>query len=136
MEIIFAQSEDNADVSILGIQGDLDASNYKDAISVAMEAHSSGAQYLVIDMSELRFMASSGLVALHSIALVMRDELTPDAEYGWDAFHSISRDQDSGVQERVVLLNPQPRVLKILEKTGFSEQFEIYSDLETAVASF
>ena len=136
MAITIAQSDVNTEVSILGIQGDLDASNYKDAISMAMEAHSSGAQYLVIDMSDIRFMASSGLVALHSIALVMRDELAPDPEYGWDAFHSISRDKTSGVQERVVLLDPQPRVLKTLEKTGFSDQFEIFSDLEAAIASF
>ena len=136
MAITITQSDVNTEVSILGIQGDLDASNYKDAISMAMEAHSSGAQYLVIDMSDLRFMASSGLVALHSIALVMRDELAPDPEYGWDAFHSISRDKTGGAQESVVLLKPQPKVQKTLEKTGFDEQFKIYSDLESAIASF
>lgn len=136
MAIAITQSDVNTEVSILGIQGDLDASNYKDAISMAMEAHSSGAQYLVIDMIDLRFMASSGLVALHSIALVMRDELAPDPEYGWDAFHSISRDKIRGAQESVVLLNPQPGVQKTLEKTGFNEQFKIYSDLESAITSF
>jgi len=136
MAITITQSDVNTEVSILGIQGDLDASNYKDAISMAMEVHSTGAQYLVIDMSDLRFMASSGLVALHSIALVMRDELAPDPEYGWDAFHSISRDKTGGAQDSVVLLNPQPRVQKTLEKTGFDEQFKIYSDLESAIASF
>jgi anti-anti-sigma regulatory factor len=34
------------------------------------------------------------------------------------------------------LLNPQPRVDRVLDMAGFKQFFEVYTDLETAVASF
>ena len=81
-------------------------------------------------------MSSSGLVALHSIALLMRGEDTPDPEHGWEAFRTLDRDRDGGVQRHVKLLNPQPQVDRSLEITGLKGFFEIHTDLDTAVASF
>jgi len=136
MTITLEQAKNNSQVSILGIEGDLDASNYQEVIDTARQARDLGAKFLLINMSEMSFMSSSGLVALHSVALLMRGEVPPDPEYGWEAFRSIDRDRDSGTQERVKLVNPSPRVDRSLETTGMKEYFEIHADLDTAISSF
>jgi anti-anti-sigma regulatory factor len=123
-------------VTILAIHGDLDASNYLDVIAKAKEAYAAGTRNLIIDMSDMAFMASSGLVALHSISLLMQGEEPPDPQHGWGAFHALDRGAESGPQGQVKLLNPQPKVERSLEITGLKEFFEIYTNLETAIASF
>ena len=136
MSITVEQSQGKASVAILAIHGDLDASNYLHVIDQAKELYASGTRALLVDMSDVSFMASSGLVALHSITLLFRGEALPDPEHGWEAFHAIDRDEDSGVQQQVKLLNPQPRVSRTLEVTGLSAFFEIFNDKQTAIASF
>jgi anti-anti-sigma regulatory factor len=87
-------------------------------------------------MSEMPFMGSSGLVALHSVAILMRGESPPDPEGGWGALRSIDREREAGLQSHVKLLDPQPRVERVLKMAGFDQFFEIHADLETAIASF
>lgn len=136
MTINVDQAQGKVAVTILGIHGDLDASNYLDVVARAQDAYDAGARYILVDMTDMPFMASSGLVALHSVALLLRGEKPPDPEYGWSAFRAIDRDRDSGLQKQVKFLNPQPKVDQVLEMTGLKEFFEIHTDLETAVASF
>lgn len=136
MSITINQAQGKVPVTILAIQGDLDASNFQDVITKAREVYQTGARYLLIDMSGMPFMSSSGLVALHSMAMLFQGKQPPDPEYGWEAFHSIDRVQDRGVQRFIKLLNPQPRVSRTLEVSGMNAFFEIHTDQETAIASF
>ena len=136
MNITVDQAQGRVPVTILGIHGDLDGSNYQALIAKAKEMYDAGARDLILDMSQTPFMSSAGLVALHNIALLLQNELPPDPQSGWEAFHAISRDQNAGVQQHVKLLNPQPKVARTLEITGMKQLFEIHSDLQTAVASF
>ncbi len=59
---------------ILELDGELDASNYLDVIDRVRQVYAGGARQLVLDLSNLSFLSSSGLVALHSAALIMRNE--------------------------------------------------------------
>ena len=136
MTITIDQVQGKVPVTILGVQGDLDASNYQEVIDSATQAFEAGARDMLIDMSDIQFMSSSGLVALHSIALLLRGEKLPDPEFGWEAFNTLERDRERGIQEHVKLLNPQPQVDRSLEITGLKKFFEVYTDLDTAVGSF
>jgi anti-anti-sigma regulatory factor len=136
MHITATQVQGKVPVTVLSIQGEVDASNYKRLIARAKEAYNAGTRDIILDLSEMPFMASSGLVALHSIALLLRGEEPPDPEAGWGAIRAIDRDRDTGPQQHIKLLNPQPRVDRVLEMAGFKQFFEVYTDLETAVASF
>jgi anti-anti-sigma regulatory factor len=135
MNITVERAQGKVPVTILKLQGELDASNYQDVIAKAREAYTGGARYLLIDMRDTPYMGSSGLVALHSIALMMRGEQPPDPESGWSAFHALSQDK-GGAQSRVKLLGVQPRVERTLEMTGLKSFFEVHSDPEAAIASF
>jgi len=123
-------------VTILQPHGDLDAASYQQLIATAQEACRSGASNILLDLGDTPYMSSSGLVALQSIAALLRDEEPPDPASGWEAFRSIDRDRDTGFQPHLKLLNPQPRVVQVLEMVGFTRFLEVYSDLEDAVASF
>ena len=137
MTITTSQAQGSVPVTILRIEGDLDASNYLDAIEAARVAYAAGARHLLLDMGDVPFMSSSGLMALHSVALLMRGEEPPDPEYGWSAIHSMGHDVDeSGVQDRVKLVNVQPRVARALEMARFDQYFECCDNLEEAIASF
>lgn len=136
MFITTTEAQGKVPVTVLHVQGEMDASNYERLIARAREAHNAGTRNLLIDISEMPFMGSSGLVALHSVAMLMRGETPPDPEAGWGALRSIDREREAGLQEHVKLLNPQPRVERVLKMAGFDQFFEMYTDLETAIASF
>lgn len=136
MAVNLEQAQSNPQVTILSIAGDLDASTYRQVIDKASEARDGGAKYLLIDMSEMDYMSSSGLVALHSIALLMRGEAMPDLEHGWGAFRSLDRDRESGTQTNVKLLKPNEKVERALETTGMKAYFEIFAEFEPAINSF
>ena len=126
----------SAPVTVLATHGDLDASSYQDLITRAQEAYDAGARDMLLDLSDTPYMSSSGLVALQSVASLLRGEKLADSEEGWGAIHAIDRQRDSGFQEHLKLLKPQPRVEHVLDMVGFTRFLEIYSDLETAIASY
>lgn len=136
MQISVEQVQGKEPVAIMGLRGDLDHSSFEAVIARAKELYEAGARKLLLDMSDLNFMSSSGIVALHSILLLFRGETPPDPESGWEALHAVDRARGSGLQPNIRILKPQPKVALTLAKTGMTEFFEIYDDLQTALASF
>lgn len=136
MQITVENVQGNVPLAVMGLHGKLDASNFESVIDKAKEIYAAGVQYLLLDMGELEFMSSSGLVAVHSIALLMRGEQPHNLENGWEVFRAIDRDRDVGVQTHLKLLNPQPKVALTLEKTGMDNFFEIHTDRRAAINSF
>jgi anti-anti-sigma regulatory factor len=136
MDITVSQIQGSVPVTVLQPHGDLDASNYQDLIANAQQAYDDGARDLLLDLSDTPYMSSSGLVALQSIAAMLRGEKPLEPEAGWGAYHAIHRDREGGVQEHLKLLSPQPRVDQVLEMVGFKRFVEVYTDLDAAVASF
>jgi len=136
MEITIEKIFEPALVAVISTHGDIDASNYLELVAKAQELYRSGIRDVLIDLGDTSFLSSSGLVALHSIALLMRGEKPHDPEEGWGAIHAMTDDVDSGFQKHVKLLNPQPRVVRTLEASAFNLLFEIYTDREGALASF
>jgi anti-anti-sigma regulatory factor len=136
MTITISRVPGSVPVTILHMHGDLDASTYQDLIAKAQEVHQAGTRDILLDLSDTPYMSSSGLVALHSIAAMLRGEAAPDPEAGWQAFRAIDRDRDTGFQAHFGLLSPQLRVRHVLEMVGFQRFLHIYDDLDTAIASF
>jgi anti-anti-sigma regulatory factor len=136
MPVTIEQVDEGVPVTVLEIHGDLDYSNYLEVIEKAREAHSGGARNLVIDLSDVPYMGSSGLFALHSVALLMMGQEPPDPESGWDSYHALNKSLSSGLHAQVKLLGPQPRVDQVLERTGMKRFFEIHADRAQAIGSF
>jgi anti-anti-sigma regulatory factor len=123
--------------AILGLDGELDASNFQSVIDTASGLYADGARRLVVDLSSLSYMSSSGLVCLHALALLFRGLPPPDPDAGWDAIHSIGLDADAGERvAEVKLVSPQPNVARVLDRTGLGRYFEVHQDRASAIASF
>jgi anti-anti-sigma factor len=124
-------------VTVMALDGELDASNYLRLVDDVRELYASGTRNLLIDLADLTFIASSGLVALYSVVQVMNGEEPPDPEYGWSAFREVSRGVESGnVQTAVQLCCAQSAVSEVLQRTGLDRLFRIQPDRESAVASY
>ncbi|MBN2549880.1 MAG: STAS domain-containing protein [Anaerolineales bacterium] len=134
MEIDVLQNQGKALVTIVKPHGAIDASSYTLLIERARELYHGGMRLMLLDLSDVPYMSSSGIVALHTAALLLRGE-TPSAS-GWETAHAIDRDIDKGFQKNMKLLNPQPNVQRVLEMVGLNRFFQIFTDLNQAIESF
>jgi anti-anti-sigma factor len=124
-------------VTVVALSGELDASNFTGLIDRVAGLYAGGARHLLLDLTDLRFMASSGLIALHSIVRIMHGETPDDPEAGWQSLHTVGLDTATGsTQTEVQLCGAQPGVQRVLDRTGLSRMFVIHPDRATALASF
>ena len=136
MNISVSQVQGNVPVTVIKIDGELDGQTYQSLIAKAREVYEGGARDFLIDLTDLTYVSSAGLVALHTVALLSRGEALPDTEAGWSAIRSVGGASSGGLQKHVKLLNPREEVKSVLDMVGFSAAFEIFKDLDEAVKSF
>jgi anti-anti-sigma regulatory factor len=136
MQITVLQEQGNVPVTILKLAGQLDGQSYQSLIMKAQEVHKGGAVNILLDMEELTYISSAGLVSLHTIALLLRGEALPDPEQGWTALKSMDRSRENGMQKNIKLLNPRPEIVSVLDMVGFSAFFDIFTDKQKALESF
>ena len=130
------QVDGDPPLTVLALAGELDASNFASLVSEVQGLYAGGTRRLVLDLTELRFMASSGLVALHSIVRILQGEAPDDLEAGWGSLHAVGHDVAGGVtQTDVQLCGVQPGVLRVLDRTGLSRLFVIHADRAAAIAA-
>lgn len=131
MEITVTYHQGREPIAIMRLNGDINASNFVQISDKAQELYMNPARNLIIDLSEVPSISSTGLAAIHKIALLysgvpqkVQEGINPDFTHS------------SNARKYVKLLNPQPEVEKILEGAGLKLFFKVYKDLESAIASF
>jgi anti-anti-sigma factor len=105
-------------VSILRLNGPVDANTQKDLENKAGEVINSGADRIIFDMTEVSFLGSAGLRALNVIA------------------GKFAGDNQSEKFAHIKLLNPSDEVRRILKTLGFDDYIGAYDDLDQAINSF
>jgi anti-anti-sigma regulatory factor len=136
MEIGVSQMRGKVPVTVLRPTERIDGTNYNLLIAKAQEAYLGGARNFLLDLSDVTYVSSAGLVALHSIVMLTRFGVLPEEESGWESFRAIDRNSASGYQPHVKLLNPQARVDKVLSISGMNQFLEIFTDLDEAISAF
>ena len=136
MNISVSQAPGRVPVTVIKLDGQLDGQNYQQLITKAQELYNAGARDFLLDLSDLTYISSAGLVALHSVALLSRGESLPDTDSGWAAYRSMGRSSEAGIQSHVKLLNPRSEVMSVLDMVGFGNIFQSYTNLDEAVSSF
>jgi anti-anti-sigma factor len=131
MQISIDKVEGAVPVTVLALDGELDASNFQDVIDAARRLYDEGTRLLIIDLANLTYMASSGLVALHSIVQIMHGQEPLDPEGGWATLHSLEGDKQSEVR----LAAPQPAIQRVLQRTGLDRMFIVHADRDLAIAA-
>jgi len=122
-------------VTILDLNGNIDGSNYMELIDKVRELFSEGCRDLILDMSQVNFLSSAGLVALHNVALTMQGRERSETESGWQSLHDLEHDLATGFQPHIRLLNPQPKIAKILGSTLMDQYIQVFFDENEAIAS-
>ncbi len=136
MEITVSQEQGRISISVIKLTGQLDGQTYESLIAKAREVVESGIRNILLDLGDLTYISSAGLVSLHTIALMTRGEDLPDLEQGWSALKSMDRSRDGGLQKNLKLLNPRPEVTSVLDMVGFAAFFEVFTDKQKAIDSF
>jgi len=129
MEITIEQVKDT--LAVMHLAGDINASNYVEIMDKAREIYNNPATDLILDLSGVPTISSTGVVGIHKIALLysgiaqeVEENENPDFTHAATA------------RKHVKLLSPQPAVEKTLEQAGMKLFFKIFTDLEDAVKSF
>jgi len=131
MEISVTYHQGKEAIAIMKLSGDINASNFVQVADKARELYMNPSRFLVIDLGDVSSISSTGLAAIHQIALVYSGvSVKIDQGDNPDFTHS------SNARKYVKLLNPQPAVDKTLETAGLKLFFKVYKDLESALASF
>lgn len=120
MNILVGQEQGNTLVTVLKVEGDIDASTYKELQDKATELVESGTANILLDLGQVEYMGSAGFRAIHAIA------------------NMLNKEQKQGMykSEHIKLLNPKGEVARVIKTLGFDSFLEIYQDRATAIASF
>jgi len=131
------QVEGLTPVTVVALDGELDGATYEGVIDTIRGLYAAGTRKLLLDLSDLSFISSSGLVAIHSAMRLMRGEAPPDTEQGWEALRAISDKVERGrTHPSLRLCGTQDGVQKVLDRTGLGPLIPSYPDRESALADF
>ena len=134
MEITVSFHQANEPVAVMNIKGNVDASNYIEIVNKAQEIYNNPVRNLILDLSEVPFISSAGLVAIHKIALIYSGGKQEVEQEGKETRPDFTH--NANARKRVKLLNPQPGVDRTLETTGLKLFFKVFDNLDTALKSF
>jgi anti-anti-sigma factor len=133
MNILVTQAKTSrSPVTIMRVVGDIDGSNYTDLISEAEQAVNNGTLHILLDLTEVSYMSTAGMVALQTISRLLRGE--HGSMEGWAAIKDVP--EGAGAQAHLKLLNPGKRIKSSLEALGLTKFFPIFTDEKKALASF
>jgi anti-anti-sigma regulatory factor len=123
------------DVAVIALAGELDGSNFEQVIDAGRAARDGGARRIVLDLSGLTYMGSSGLVAIHSIALLMRGQEPTSPEDGWQAMHDLADTAAGDADAGVHLSGPPPSIERVLDRSGMLGLFPVHPDRSSAITA-
>jgi hypothetical protein len=130
MEIVVKQEQGRVPVTVFHIVGDLTT---EEALqSRAEQAFREGMHNLLIDLSDVPLVNSTGLRALHEIFLLLRGTDPGESDQAVKA----GINAGTFASPHLKLYNPSKHVLDVLKVTGYDMFLEIYQDYHKAVASF
>jgi len=132
MEIAVSQEQGRVPVTVFHVKGQIDVNSYEQLQAQAAAAVQAGACDVLLDLSQVPYISSSGLRALHHIFTLVRTDSPAESD------SALSQGLRDGTWKspHFKLLNPQPSVLEILKTTGFDMYLEIHHNFKDAVASF
>ncbi len=93
LTIVVTQEQARVPVTVMSLDGELDAASYLDALETARKLIADGTSYILLDLESLTYMGSSGLFVMHSVAMMLRGDDPPDPEGGWGAIHQVEQDE-------------------------------------------
>lgn len=121
-------------VTVMHVDGNIDASSYEKFQAKAEELIAGGAHHILIDLTHAPFVSSAGLRALHSIFNKLRASDPGNNMSDEDVRRGINA--GSYKSPNLKLLNLSMETKKVFELSGFDMFIETFDNREKALASF
>lgn len=118
LRITKEQMQADVPVTVFRLRGWLDAQSDAQLLEAAREARDGGAEYLLIDMSDLDTLTSAGMRALQKVYQMF----TPSEHY-FKVAH-------------LKLCSAPPQIYNVLGITGFLQNIPMYESIDTALETF
>jgi hypothetical protein len=115
-------------VTVLHLNGQMDRITSKDAIDHARQVHEDGASHLLLDLTGVEMLTSSGLLAIQAIFKLF----TPETDREIMRHHH----EEPYKSPYMKLVCPDPKIYYILNIAGFLQNLLIYNNLDEAIKSF
>lgn len=130
MKISVTHEQAKVPVTVLRLSGNL--TSEEELQATAKDVFDRGARNILIDMSDVPYVASAGLRALHYIYTLLRTEAANESD------EAVKRGIATGTftSPHLKLLKPNPKVLDVLKMTGYDMFLQIHHDFRRAVDSF
>ena len=132
MVIIIKHEQGRVPVTVFAISGNIDVETVGEFQKTAEKSYQDGTRDLLLDLSEVTYINSSGLRVLHSIFKMLKGDL---AQEGEEAMSQGLRD-GTFTSPHLKLLNPTPLVKDVLKMTGFDMFLEVHRNYKEAILSF
>ena len=130
MDVSVSQAQGKVPVTIFRITGAVTDNQELEAL--AQTAYDGGARSIVLDLTDVPYMATAGLRALHAIFTLLRMDSPEESDEATKAGIAAG----TFMSPHLKLLNPSAHVLEVLKVAGYDMFLEIHRDLNQAVASF
>jgi anti-anti-sigma regulatory factor len=130
--ITVVDAQGKAPVTVFRLKGSIDTNTYIQLQSQADEAYRNGTRNLLLDLTEVDYVSSAGLRAIHYIYTILRSDSPGESD------EAISSGIRAGtyMSPHLKLLNPSRNVREVLKTAGFDMYIGIFDNLQKAVASF
>jgi hypothetical protein len=129
MELTTSQASGRFPITIFHLKGDL--MDEEPLYGEAAGAVTNGSRHILLDLSNVPYISSAGLRAIHQIFQLLLEEGDEDRE-------AMKRGIVAGTYSspHLKLLNPSKNAAKALSLAGYDMFLEIHKDRQTAVNSF
>jgi anti-anti-sigma factor len=131
LQISISYEQARVPVTVFYLQGDVDAGTYEELQRQARQAIEAGTRNLVLELSNVKFMSSAGLQALHNIFDTLR-KTDPSDDQALRAGILTGTHKSKHLK----LIKPSQKVHQTLTTTGFDMFLEIHHNLKDALKSF
>ncbi len=127
MEISVSQEHGRVPVTVMSIQGEINAETSDEFLAAVRQAYAGGACDLLLDLSQVTYISSWGIRALSEAYSMLR---------GREGQGHEAAAAPGGVSKHLKLLSPTTQVRKVLETAGLDMYLESFTDKKRAVAAF
>ena len=119
-------------VTVLHLNGDLDMKSHQELENWVRQAYAEGVRYVLFDLTNIRYITSAGLRAIHSAFNLLREGDSAETD------SVVQKGMRGGVfkSTHLKLVNPSRPVREVLTIAGYDMFMEIHPDVNTAIKSF
>jgi hypothetical protein len=119
-------------VTVMHIRGEINTNTYEQLQIRADEVHDAGARDILLDLTNVPYVSSAGLRAIHYIFTLLRTSAAQESD------EAMSKGLRDGTfkSPHLKLLNPTDAVCEVLKVSGFDMYLDIHRNMKEALVSF